>query len=362
MLRSLAAAAALAATPGARAQVPSLAEASGCATEAILVNSVCCDAADAGNCVGGAVPTTCLSETCAHTYIHFYHTCSSIIQQIDVQLPEGANFGALYSSCVLTLGDTEEVVDDAGRMELEVVDDSVAATRLYTFDAPDSTVRGWDVTVDGVMGGRSHGTFGSGTSSTGMPEESCGGALFSGTIELTHGGFVNVRGPTLSRGSMAEADGLRICSKSLVDYGVHDGSGDLYKIVLRESGSQTYWQADFNTLEAGWVPPATAEDGCDGSVATVPFAQFWPTHWGRILGQPGTIDKSKISSIGMDVSFQKQDGSDNPELDHGACASGSSSCQNLNPFSLCVSWIDTYVRRTIIAGIWAAFFQACQQQ
>ena len=223
MLRSLAAAAALAAAPGARAQVPSLAEASGCATEAILVNSACCDAADAGNCVGGAVPTTCLSETCAHTYIHFYHTCSSIIQQIDVQLPEGANFGALYSSCVLTLGDTEEVVDDAGRMELEVVDDSVAATRLYTFDAPDSTTRGWGVTVDGVMGGRSHGTFGSGTSSTGSPSgsssasgETCSGALFSGTIELTHGGFVTVRGPTLSRGSMADADGLRICSKSLV--------------------------------------------------------------------------------------------------------------------------------------------------
>ena len=149
-----------------------------------------------------------------------------------------------------------------------------------------------------------------------------------------------VRGPRLPAHSLKDADGLRICSKSTVDFGVQDGVGDLYKLRLND-GTRNDWQADFNTLEAGSWPPN--EEGCEGgTISTVPFSQFWPSHWGRITGTQGSIDRNDITNVGLDVSFQTADGGNNEELDHEACARRSDDCQNLNPFGLCVMWIESY--------------------
>lgn len=255
----------------------------------------------------------------------FYQQCGTVLQALDAQLGN-AGFASLYESCVAIKGDR----DATGA----VVDDSVAVSPVFAFTTPTPNVgRGWRVTVDGVMGGRSHGTWATGDGAT------CNGALLGGTIELTHGGFVTIRSPSLTAHQLAGADGLRICSKSTTDYGVHDGSGDLYKLKLNDN-SRSDWQADFNTLEAG---TSSNEEGCEGgTISTVPFSQFWPSHWGRITGAQGSIDASAITNIGLDVSFQTEDGGSNDELDHDACAHGHADCQNLNPFGLCVMWIESY--------------------
>lgn len=189
------------------------------------------------------------------------------------------------------------------------------------------------VTVDGVMGGRSHGTF------TENAQHTC--AEFSGTIELEHGGFVVVRGPTITPAhSLADMDGIRICSKGTTDYGLKDGIGDLYKLTLSD-GSRNSWRADFHTSETG-APDTNPTDNCDGVVSTVPFAQFYPSHYGQITGAQGSIDTSAIDGVGLEISFQTDNGGINPELDHEACAQHQDSCQNLNPFGICVQWIQAY--------------------
>jgi hypothetical protein len=293
-----------------------------CTAAALEVNSRCCP----GACLNG-VPTSCGSKECAETYLPFYRECGTVLQVMDEQMGT-ASFATLYESCVEEQGHTDAATG-------QLVDDSVAASQLYDFStAGTSATSGWRVTVDGVMGGRSHGTWTNGDG------DACDGALFSGTLELTHGGFVTIRGPRLAAHTLEGADGLRICSKSTVDFGVSDGVGDLYKLKLND-GSRSDWQADFNTLEAGAWPPN--EQGCEGgTVSTVPFSQFWPSHWGRITGTQGSIDPADITNVGMDVSFQTADGGSNAELDHDACASGSDDCQNLNPFGLCVMWIESY--------------------
>jgi hypothetical protein len=293
-----------------------------CTTAALEVNSRCCP----GACLNG-VPESCASAECAETYLPFYRQCGTVLQALDATMPT-AGFAALYESCVAEQGHTDARTG-------ELVDDSVESNALYDFSAVTvAATRGWRVTVDGVMGGRSHGTWGAGDGST------CSGALFSGTLELTHGGFVTIRGPQLQAHTLAGADGLRICSKSTTDFGVQDGVGDLYKLKLND-GSRSDWQADFNTLEVGAWPPN--EEGCEGgTISTVPFAQFWPSHWGRITGAQGSIDASDITNIGLDVSFQTADGGSYDELDHDACARHTDDCQNLNPFGLCVMWIESY--------------------
>lgn len=291
-----------------------------CTAASLSVNSRCCP----GACLAG-VPTACASKECAETYLPFYRECGTVLQVLDQQM-ETAGFATLYESCVAEQGHVDAVTG-------EVVDDSIATSQLYDFASGTSTA-GWRVTVDGVMGGRSRGTWTAGDGQT------CDGALFSGTLELTHGGFVTIRGPALAAHSLEGADGLRICSKSTVDFGVQDGVGDLYKLKLND-GSRNDWQADFNTLEAGAWPPN--EEGCEGgTISTVPFSQFWPSHYGRITGTQGSINPADITNIGMDVSFQTADGGSNVELDHEACASGSKACQNLNPFGVCVMWIESY--------------------
>lgn len=48
--------------------------------------------------------------------------------------------------------------------------------------------------------------------------------------------------------------------------------------------------------------------------------------------------------MGFDVSFQTEDGGHNKELDHSACVDGDprTKCKNLNPFGLCVQWVQSY--------------------
>ena len=131
-----------------------------------------------------------------------------------------------------------------------------------------------------------------------------------------------------------------MCSKALTDYGVSDGVGDYYKMMLSD-GTYTTYQADFHTAEAG-AADIDADDGCDGVIATVPFSQFWPTHYGQVIGEQGSINPANIDGTGFDVSFLLDNGDNNVELDHQACADGLESCVNQNPFGLCVEWIQYY--------------------
>jgi hypothetical protein len=253
----------------------------------------------------------------------FQH-CGSVLRPVEELSGVGGMFSGLYERCVHVQGAT-----GAGG---GAVDASVSADYLYDWRPRSASTTGWHVTIDGVMGGRSHGTF------TEDGARQC--AVMQGTIELTHGGFVNVLGPRLEAGALAHADGLRICAKSIQDYGVQDGTGDLYKLRMND-GTRSEWQADFHAAEAS-AADAAPDDDCDGEVITVPFSQFWPARRGRITGAQGSIDPSKIQSVGLDVSFQHAGGDDNAELDHSACAHGDASCKNLNPFGICVQWIQAY--------------------
>lgn len=295
-----------------------------CLEMAESVTTACCT--DVG-CNGQLVPTTCASQECADLYRPFYLTCGVVLQTIEATNPDSAGFSSLYESCVsIASGNSEH----GG-----VVDSDISASTLYDFSSSGSDdTSSWTVVLDGVMGGRSSGTFIDSTSST------CSAALLSGTIELTHGGFVNIRTDLPSTVDLSNADGLRVCSKATLDYGVSDGSGDLYKMLLSD-GSRNSWQADFQTAEQG-AADVNSHDDCDGVVSTIPFSQFWPSHWGQITGAQGTIDASEIDGIGFDISFQTEDGGDNSELNHDACANGDADCQNLNPFGICIQWIQSY--------------------
>jgi hypothetical protein len=306
-----------------------------CQSMAASVTSACCTAS---NCQGVTVPSTCPSTACSDTYRPFYLTCGALLQVIESTVPDNAGFSALYQSCVHISHATNAATG-------AVVDNDVQASNLYNFAGPSpAPTSSFRVTLDNVMGGRSHGTFAASSSAT------CSGALLSGTVELQHGGFVNVRSQLAAGNPLQSADGIRVCSKSTVDYGVSDGVGDMYKVLLSDD-SRNSWQADFHTTEAGSAD-ANLNDGCDGAISTVPFSQFWPSHWGQITGAQGSINVANIDGIGFDISIQTQDGSNNPELDHDACAhpTAGTHCQNLNPFGLCIQWIQAYTNTAAVNG------------
>lgn len=254
-----------------------------------------------------------------------------VLQAVEHQFPNSAKFATLYHSCVQVDGHTNA---NTGK----IVDTGVKASTLFDF-RPSGAKVDWRVTVDGVMGGHSRGTVIKSSSST------CTGLLMEGTIELTHGGFVVAYSPDIQpTGALAHADGVRICSKATRDYGIKDNLGDLYKVRLQGTDRRVTYQADFHTVEAG-TPDANAEDDCDGVISTLPFSHFWPTHWGRIMGKQGSVKPASITEVGLDVSFQTEDGGQNKELDHKACVDGDprTKCKNLNPFGLCVQWVQYYV-------------------
>lgn len=290
------------------------------------VNSLC-------NVQGATnVPSTCASKQCADVYLPFFRECGVVLLPIEKLAPNSAQFDRLYQSCVAVAGRTT----GSGK----VVDSGVRSKILYDFrpslTSKSDTVSDWRVTVDGVMGGHSSGTFH--RSSTGT----CKGGLLSGSVELTHGGFVVVNSPRLQpTGVLRNADGIRVCTKATQDYGVKDGLGDLYKVRLR-SGYLNY-QADFHTAEAG-SPDANQRDNCDGVISTLPFSHFWPARRGQVSGKQGVLDPQAITSMGFDISFLTDDGHQNVELDHTACVDNDPStiCHNNNKFGLCVQWVQYY--------------------
>ena len=215
----------------------------------------------------------------------------------------------------------------------------VKAEPLFNFNTMSSSqLRRWILTQDSVMGGHSQGHFQK------MDHNKCHGALMSGVVELKHGGFVNVRSPlgAIPGGALAHADGIRVCSKATVDYGLKDGSGDLYKINLRDRTRNTH-TADFHTSEVG-AKDFDQDDDCDGVISTLHFSAFWPTHWGRQTGRQGSINPAQIQQVGFDIAFVTANSGQNKELDHKACVDHDSStvCKNENPFGLCVQWVQYY--------------------
>lgn len=298
-----------------------------CQSMAASVTSACCNN---NNCQGVTVPRTCPSTACSDVYKPFYLTCGALLRVIEVTIPNNAGFSELYHSCVHVSHAT-----NAGTGG--VVDNDITSTALFDFTGTHpASPNIFRVTLDNVMGGRSRGTFAASSSGT------CSGALLSGTIELRHGGFVNVNTQLSAANPLHSADGVRVCTKSTVDYGATDGVGDMYKVLLSDN-TRNSWQADFHTTEAG-SPDSNLDDHCDGVISTVPFSQFWPSHYGRITGAQGSISVPHIDGIGFDISIQNEDGSANSELNHNACAhpTAGTPCQNLNPFGLCVQWIQAY--------------------
>lgn len=300
-----------------------------CMLTSMRVNQLCCESSD---CSKG-VPTTCKSKQCATFYNPFYRDCGIVLQTIEHEYPNSAQFSTLYESCVAKAGHVDQAT---GKVE----DTGIKAEPLFNFNTMTSDkVQHWRVTKDSVMGGHSKGTFRK------VSNNKCHGAHMSGIIELKHGGFVVAKSPrgSIPSGSLAHADGIRVCSKATVDYGIKDGKGDMYKIRLDQAGSRSTYTADFHTSEAG-QKDFDRDDDCDGVISTLPFSAFWPSHWGRRTGKQGSINPNKISGIGFDVSFVTASGDQNKELDHKACTDHDEStwCKNENPFGLCVQWVQYY--------------------
>ena len=147
---------------------------------------------------------------------------------------------------------------------------------LMDFDAVPGPA--WQTVNDGVMGGRSQGSFE-------LTER--GTLVFSGEISLqNNGGFSSVRtrrSPLATEGF----DGLELRVKG-------DGRG--YKVSLRTSGVPgmiAYW-AELKTTPGAWTR------------VRIPFSEWVPTSFGRQLPGPA-LQVSKINSVGF-MLYDKQAG------------------------------------------------------
>lgn len=137
----------------------------------------------------------------------------------------------------------------------------------------------WATVLDGVMGGRSSGTF----------EIADGTLRFSGVLNTNGGGFSSMRAPTNAKLGNYEGIHLRV-----------RGDGRTYSLRLQQSGEDRRRAASYRAEFA-------TEKGDTWQDVWLPFDQFVPTWRGRQLDLPA-IDPDRLSLIGLSMA----DGIDGP--------------------------------------------------
>ena len=162
----------------------------------------------------------------------------------------------------------------------------------------------WAVVNDSVMGGVSRSQLTYARTGSGAAH-----LMFSGELSFArNGGFASIRGP-LPRGSCSGATGVVLTVR---------GSALPFKFSLRDSGgwNSASWQADF-TPTAEW-----------GEIR-LPFAAFWPSFRGQVVGERGALRPEELMGAGFMLSKLSDDGRPNavPE----------------GPFQLDVRSVNTYV-------------------
>ncbi len=144
---------------------------------------------------------------------------------------------------------------------------------------------GWQVVVDGVMGGLSSGVI----------EETPDGMLFRGSLRLeNNGGFSQIRTP-IEMGSLEGADGLEIEVR---------GDGRTYIFDARVANIRMMaasYQATFDTSDNEWT------------TIRLPFKDFSFHTFGRRVPSVGEIDPKLIESLGVTLA-DKQPGTFDLEI------------------------------------------------
>ena len=143
----------------------------------------------------------------------------------------------------------------------------------------ESGTKGWQVVLDGVMGGLSTGRIAAGE----------GGTLrFSGDLSLeNNGGFSQVR-TAVPEGTFAGANGLRLRVK---------GDGRTYQCDIRSSRLRLMaggYQTDFKTKAGEWTE------------VEIPFGACVANSFGRRVRNAPELDAATIESVGITLADKKE--------------------------------------------------------
>ncbi len=144
---------------------------------------------------------------------------------------------------------------------------------IYNFTHPNHQQR-WRSLDDWVMGGRSSSDM-----------DFCpNGAHFKGRISLANnGGFASIHSPDMYL-DLSQYNGLRL--------NIH-GDGKEYGCILRDDGPmQLRYQASFQTQSCTW------------QTIDIPFDNFMPMVMGTELSCAPSLNREKISVVGLIVSHQ----------------------------------------------------------
>ncbi len=155
--------------------------------------------------------------------------------------------------------------------------------RLLTNFAGDGVSMRWNTVLDGVMGGRSSGSFRT-------LERTL---LFEGTLNTNGGGFASIR-TAPAKLELEGYEGIRVRVR---------GDGRTYSLRLQQSGLRrgVSYRAEFATTAGQWRD------------VWLPFTDFVPTWRGRILDMPSP-DPARVEALGVTIA-DKVDGPFRIELD-----------------------------------------------
>ncbi|MGA1224106.1 MAG: CIA30 family protein [Phycisphaerales bacterium] len=143
----------------------------------------------------------------------------------------------------------------------------------------DNGTKGWQVVLDGVMGGLSTGRIAAGE----------GGTLrFAGELSLeNNGGFSQIR-TSVPQGAFAGATGLRLRVK---------GDGRTYQCDIRSSRLRLMaggYQSEFKTKDGEWVE------------VEIPFDQCVARAFGRRVPNAPALDAASVESVGITLSDKRE--------------------------------------------------------
>ena len=147
-----------------------------------------------------------------------------------------------------------------------------AERTLADFSRPEEGKK-WRTVLDGVMGGRSTGSF--------VVEDGC--MVFTGVLNTNGGGFSSVR---------RRDDNFRLGGEAGIHLRVR-GDGRKYTLRLRQPVSGARYSASYRTkFETG--------DGREWQDVYVPYEALTPTWRGRTLDLP-QVDPTKVDEIGVSI-------------------------------------------------------------
>ncbi len=194
---------------------------------------------------------------------------------------------ALAAGCLaLAAAPLAATAASASRLGSVTASAATDADALWATDF-DRGHRGWQVVLDGVMGGLSSGRLS-------VPDDGVVG--FSGRLRLeNNGGFSQIR-TSVPREGFAEADGIELRVK---------GDGRTWNFDVRT--------ADVRMMATGWQTSFATRDGAWTTVR-LPFDDFILQSFGRRVPVDGSLRPELVESIGLTLS-DKQPGAFTIELD-----------------------------------------------